>query len=259
MDEEKDLSMGMDSLGMENLGASFLGGDPFNPTDAAPDAALSTTSMCPAKYPNPYNGCIAGKYTPHNFCCSGYPSQEKGCQSCPGFPASTAKCTSPPCTAYSPPGGGCEWGGEVSGSYIAGCSLNCKAFDNLASAKARCSVEPSCGGVTQSSVSGQNPVARYQLRAGHKALKSPASEFSWVIMNAGSSGCHPTEPPTPAPTHGPGPWPIVPDHEWVLRGAKAYEGLNRTDPEAIWSFQGWAFVNWKSAQQVRTCSAALPH
>ena len=26
-------------------------------------------------------------------------------------------------------------------------------------------------------------------------------------------------------------------------------GLNRTDPDAIWSFQGWAFVQWTTNQQ----------
>jgi len=33
------------------------------------------------------------------------------------------------------------------------------------------------------------------------------------------------------------------------RGAAAYQGLNRTDPDAIWSFQGWAFIGWKNPDQ----------
>lgn len=41
--------------------------------------------------------------------------------------------------------------------------------------------------------------------------------------------------------------PDFPD--WKARGTQAYTGLNRTDPDAIWSFQGWAFVNWKTQQQ----------
>jgi alpha-N-acetylglucosaminidase len=41
--------------------------------------------------------------------------------------------------------------------------------------------------------------------------------------------------------------PDFPD--WKARGTQAYTGLNRTDPEAIWSFQGWAFVGWKTQQQ----------
>lgn len=37
--------------------------------------------------------------------------------------------------------------------------------------------------------------------------------------------------------------------DWVARGKAAYGGLNRTDPEAIWSFQGWAFNGWKKRDQ----------
>jgi hypothetical protein len=33
------------------------------------------------------------------------------------------------------------------------------------------------------------------------------------------------------------------------RGAAAYAGLNRTDPDAVWSFQGWAFISWNTPQQ----------
>lgn len=33
------------------------------------------------------------------------------------------------------------------------------------------------------------------------------------------------------------------------RGAAAYQGLNRTDPDAMWSFQGWAFVGWSNEQK----------
>ena len=38
--------------------------------------------------------------------------------------------------------------------------------------------------------------------------------------------------------------PVVPDPTWKRRGLSAYGGLNRTDPDAIWSFQGWAIVDW---------------
>ena len=33
------------------------------------------------------------------------------------------------------------------------------------------------------------------------------------------------------------------------RGVAAYTGLNRTDPEAVWSFQGFAFVGWSTAEK----------
>lgn len=35
------------------------------------------------------------------------------------------------------------------------------------------------------------------------------------------------------------------DNQWYARGAKAYEGLNRTDPRAVWSFQGFAVESWE--------------
>lgn len=40
--------------------------------------------------------------------------------------------------------------------------------------------------------------------------------------------------------------PPQPDPLWVKRGAAAYAGLARTDPAAIWSFQGFAFEFWKN-------------
>merc|ERR1711871_1301686 len=33
------------------------------------------------------------------------------------------------------------------------------------------------------------------------------------------------------------------------RGKAAYAGLTRTDPEAVWSYQGWAFISWKNSSQ----------
>mmetsp|Transcript_126804 Transcript_126804/g.370703 ORF Transcript_126804/g.370703 Transcript_126804/m.370703 type:complete len:809 (+) Transcript_126804:82-2508(+) len=39
------------------------------------------------------------------------------------------------------------------------------------------------------------------------------------------------------------------DPEWVARGAAAFQGLNRTDPDAVWSYQGFAFEFWKTTQQ----------
>ena len=35
------------------------------------------------------------------------------------------------------------------------------------------------------------------------------------------------------------------DPTWHRRGLAAYRGLNRTDPGAVWSFQGFAFEHWE--------------
>jgi alpha-N-acetylglucosaminidase len=40
-----------------------------------------------------------------------------------------------------------------------------------------------------------------------------------------------------------GDYPV--DQQWYTRGSKAYESLNRTDPDAIWAFQGFAVEGWK--------------
>lgn len=33
------------------------------------------------------------------------------------------------------------------------------------------------------------------------------------------------------------------------RGLAAYTGLNRTDPDAVWSFQGWQIIGWSTPEQ----------
>eukprot|EP00041_Stephanoeca_diplocostata_P034371 m.1169532 g.1169532 ORF g.1169532 m.1169532 type:complete len:497 (+) comp24509_c1_seq11:1832-3322(+) len=83
-----------------------------------------------------------------------------------------------------------------------------------------------CGGITTNSAG-----ADIQIRAGNKPAASPTHEISYQITN--DLDCH----------------VITDDPSWTARGAAAYMGLNRTDPEAIWSFQGWAFVGWSSAKQ----------
>ena len=47
----------------------------------------------------------------------------------------------------------------------------------------------------------------------------------------------------------PAPTPVTADPAWYRRGVAAYTGLNRTDPEAVWSFQGFAFVGWSTDQK----------
>ena len=49
--------------------------------------------------------------------------------------------------------------------------------------------------------------------------------------------------------------PDLPD--WRERGVQAYTGLNRTDPEAIWSFQGWAFGGWKTQKEASSLKSFI--
>jgi hypothetical protein len=42
------------------------------------------------------------------------------------------------------------------------------------------------------------------------------------------------------------------DDSWYQRGLAAYTALNRTDPDAIWSYQGFAFIGWN--ETVETAS-----
>eukprot|EP00040_Diaphanoeca_grandis_P011341 m.58045 g.58045 ORF g.58045 m.58045 type:complete len:883 (+) comp22488_c0_seq2:20-2668(+) len=122
----------------------------------------------------------------------------------------------------------CEWGPLQSDTYIAGCDSGCESFAEVADAKAACEKDDGCGGIT---LSGKAPM-KWQLRSANNAQKSPVmAESSYLITNA--AACH------SVPT----------DAGWGRRGAAAYMGLNRTDPDAIWSFQGWAFVGWQSQQQ----------
>jgi len=39
------------------------------------------------------------------------------------------------------------------------------------------------------------------------------------------------------------------DEGWYQRGLAAYSGLNRTDPDAVWMYQGFAFVGWDTPEQ----------
>jgi hypothetical protein len=104
-------------------------------------------------------------------------------------------------------------------------------------AKAACEADTHCSAITGGG-------KKWALRKSASLTKSPKKgESSYVITNANACG-HTTGPPGPPPPHPPTDLP-----GWYERGVAAYTGLNRTDPEAIWSFQGWAFVGWNSEQQ----------
>jgi len=39
------------------------------------------------------------------------------------------------------------------------------------------------------------------------------------------------------------------DNDWYQRGRAVYTGLTRSDPDAIWAFQGFSFIDWSSQEQ----------
>jgi len=132
----------------------------------------------------------------------------------------------------------CQWSPNVPDTYLAGCAAdNCAQHPTLAAAQAACVADITCGGVT-------NSQASWQCRLSSTPKASPAGESSYYITNAAL--CRPSVQPDPA---------------WVARGAAAYAGVARTDPDAIWSFQGWAIIDWGNAQQAASFGgfvAAVP-
>ena len=74
------------------------------------------------------------------------------------------------------------------------------------------------------------------VRATVEASSSPSS----------SSAVATTATPAAAPRRRLAPRPVG-DPLWKRRGEAAYRGLNRTDPHAVWSFQGFAFIGWSGA------------
>ena len=65
-----------------------------------------------------------------------------------------------------------------------------------------------------------------------------------LAVAAVTAGSEYKPPPTPPPT--------LPPHDpsWKVRGAKAWASLSRTDPDAVWSYQGWAILNADSARDM---------
>lgn len=133
----------------------------------------------------------------------------------PSRPSRPVRAGNPPCT----------WSGVVPG-YLAGCDRDCESFATLAEAQAACIADAGCGGVTVPPAGG-----RPELRASNVPQASPTGETAYYITN--ELECH-GAPPDPV---------------WKELGAAAYAGLARTDPDAVWSFQGWAIIDWNSAQQ----------
>ena len=112
----------------------------------------------------------------------------------------------------------CTWSAALNDTYLAGCDATkgCAQYDLLADAQAACAVSHSCFGVTA------HRGAPFELRGSNVPAASPTGETSYVIVNVGT--CH-----APAP-----------DPQWAARGAAAYAPLARADPDAVWSYQGYA-------------------
>ena len=140
-----------------------------------------------------------------------------------------------PVSPAAPPA--CSWSALAPNTYLAGCTQQCKSFTALADAQAACVADPDCGGVTYDHTA-------WELRAESNPQTSPVGESSYYITNV--AACRGVPPPNPS---------------WVARGAAAYAGLARTDPAAVWSFQGWAIIDWDTAEQASSFGgfvAAVP-
>lgn len=115
-------------------------------------------------------------------------------------------------------GEACVWSSQLGNTYLAGCdsARGCAAFASLVDAKEACVSSRTCFGVT-AHVNGS-----FELRGSDVPMASPTNETSFVIVNVGT--CH--APP--------------PDPQWAARGSAAYAPLARADPDAVWSYQGYA-------------------
>lgn len=129
-------------------------------------------------------------------------------------------------TPVSPGNPPCQWGGALRNAYLPGCAQDCKSFASVEAAQEACAADATCGGITVEPTTG-----RAELRSSISPRGSPSGETSYVISN--EFACH----RMPA------------DPTWRELGVAAYTGLNRTDPDAIWSFQGWAIIDWNTAWQ----------
>jgi hypothetical protein len=131
----------------------------------------------------------------------------------------------------------CSWSAAITDSFLPGCDRNCEAFDTVDAAQQACAGDSYCGGITN------NSAGKWELRASVQPQPSSNKEISYYITN--EYECH----------------KMGPDPVWMQLAAAAYAGIARSDPDAVWSFQGWAIIDWSTAAQASYFSgfvAAVP-
>eukprot|EP00041_Stephanoeca_diplocostata_P017586 m.357678 g.357678 ORF g.357678 m.357678 type:complete len:490 (-) comp20756_c0_seq2:1213-2682(-) len=111
----------------------------------------------------------------------------------------------------------CVWSAPVDNAYLAGycCNKNTTVWQNLSVAKRACEEEPGCSGLTEEGYG-------FQMRAGTQLLQHKG-DTAFVLENPLQCRVLPVDP------------------LWLARGKSAYNGIARSDPNAIWAYQGWAF------------------
>ncbi|KAG7360271.1 alpha-N-acetylglucosaminidase (NAglu) tim-barrel domain containing protein [Nitzschia inconspicua] len=69
----------------------------------------------------------------------------------------------------------------------------------------------------------------------------------WMHMATGQ--LNPNSKPSKDSLNGKSPVSRSHDESWYRRGRAVYAGLSRTDPQAYWLYQGFAFVGWNTAEE----------
>jgi hypothetical protein len=131
----------------------------------------------------------------------------------------------------------CSWSEAVTGFCLPGCDRDCESFDTVEAAQEACGGDFYCAGITN------NSAGKWELRASGRLQRSLTNECSYYITN--EYECH----------------KMGPDPVWMQLAAAAFAGITRTDPDAVWSFQGWAIIDWSTAAQASFFSgfvAAIP-
>jgi hypothetical protein len=125
---------------------------------------------------------------------------------------------------FTPPHGGvptkCIWSAPIKNAHLnlSPHSTGPKTFDTLAAAQSACEATRDCNGLTSSGNSSGS--RNFSLRLCGTPYSSIGST-AYIIEN--NLECRQ--------------FPV--DTDWLGRGQAGYEGLARSDPSAVWAWQGW--------------------